>query len=82
MGLRDPDTEAGWRGLPSRGELAPVMSLTTAPDISGYGPGPSSRYRPPPGPRPNLGRDPGLVLGSSITETAPVTINYQILSGP
>lgn len=63
MGLRDPDTEAGWRGLPSRGELAPVMSLTTAPDISGYGPGPSSRYRPPPRPRPNLGRDPGLGRG-------------------
>ena len=56
-------SRAGWRGLPSRGELAPVMSLTTAPDISGYGPGPSSRYRPPPRPRPNLGRDPGLGRG-------------------
>ena len=58
MGLRDPDTEAGWRGLPSRGELAPVMSLTTAPGIDPALPQDADHLQTP-RPRSNLGRGGG-----------------------
>ena len=51
-------SRAGWRGLPSIGELAPVMSLTTAPGIDPALPQDTDHLQTP-RPRSNLGRGGG-----------------------